>query len=75
MLSDSIREMRKRAEGDAHGGRVMSGDDMLAMAAQLAAFEVAARNLEDTVRNSRSDTSLFGTRRVYDPIRRTLVPQ
>lgn len=49
MLSDSIRELRKQTLDAAHGGLVMSGEDMVALAAKLLTFETFAANLERQV--------------------------
>ncbi len=66
MLSDSIRELRKAALDGAHGGRVMSGDDMIGLAAKLAAVEAQARNLETTVAQMQADRRM--ERLLVDPV-------
>jgi hypothetical protein len=62
MLSHSIHELRQATLSDAHGGRVMSGDDMVALAAKLAAFEAAAGNLEAQVKQLRIAAQLIANR-------------
>lgn len=55
MLSDLIRQKRKEATDRAHGGQIMSGDDMLTFAAHLAEWERQAMALERQVGNQHFD--------------------
>lgn len=53
MLSHALNELRRSMLNDAHGGRYIGSDDMIALAAKLSAFEAEAANLEATVRDAR----------------------
>jgi hypothetical protein len=58
MLSHTLNEMRREALNYAHGGRVLTGDDMVGLAARLAALEAEAASLEAIIRGAQTLAAL-----------------